>query len=172
MSRNKKGFTLLEVSVSLVIFLLVTAFSATVIIFAGGLYSRSYEKSQAAASCQRVCALVYEKLSRAISFGENYSGESYKERLIFEPDRILIERENQQPQEVITLERLNDDCRLAVNLTASEIRPELIDITVSIYEGEQLCYTVSDTVRLLNFGDGGGFSLDEYEQNGALTLYY
>ena len=160
--KSKSGFTLVEVSVSLVIFSIIAAFCCGILIMASGLFARNHEKTQAVRAANDICSFVSGKLMTAVSIdikssshiseGE-HKGEYY-ERLVFEEggEIILIERENGGIQPVFDNEYFGGAVS-EIKISRDKQVPACVIVTVGIYSGgyEELIYSCTRAVRLLNF---------------------
>lgn len=177
--KNSGGFTLTETTVSLLVLTILVSLTTGLIIMAGNVFSRNAARDRASSAGERLCGMIEEKLTCAVSLRvERGSGEEipfdipgeYTESLVI-PEKgnaLMILRKGQQAQTVLD-EKALGGCTAEVSLKLRENGSPLLELTVKLSDEDGNClFSKSSPLPLLNMTEenAGDFQVGNCEENG------
>lgn len=184
---KNKGFTLVEVSVSLVVFAIMATVAGAIILVSGNIFAKNAMLSSAQISCNNLYSTISDKISYAnkVSISKNSAiptgfEKSYNEQLTIYKDIQLV-----------TLQRFGIDT-VPVNLCEKDELGTLfasvtfdftdfqngksyIGLTVDLYDSNEsdseIVFTKSGIIPLLNYSDENAGNFIFTAENSDSDLY-
>ncbi|MCD8328215.1 MAG: prepilin-type N-terminal cleavage/methylation domain-containing protein [Ruminococcus sp.] len=166
MARNKKGFTLVEVTVALAVFAILVTLASGIIISGSNIFARNTNRVSASETADSVYDILNERLSFATSIDltkDEFSpdGDGYNECIKLEKkgssssgdERVSIRRENSSDFDGVC-ETGDFDVLLSLEgvtkTTNGKNNMTLLNVKISIYSDDELMYTKDASIELLN----------------------
>ncbi len=165
MTRNYKGFTLVEVTVALAVFAILVTLASGIIISGSNIFARNTNRVSASETADSVYDILNERLSFATSIDltkDEFSpdGDGYNECIRLEKKgsssndaKVSIRRENSSDFDgvcetgdfdiLLSLEGITKTTNGKNNMT-------LLNVKISIYSDDELMYTKNASIELLN----------------------
>ncbi|MCC8192594.1 MAG: prepilin-type N-terminal cleavage/methylation domain-containing protein [Ruminococcus sp.] len=165
MTRNYKGFTLVEVTVALAVFAILITLASGIIISGSNIFARNTNRISASETADSVYDILNERLSFATSIDltkDEFSpdGDGYNECIRLEKNgssssdaKVSIRRENSSDFDSVC-ETGDFDVLLSLEgvtkTTNGKNNMTLLNVKISIYSDDELMYTKDASIELLN----------------------
>ncbi len=165
MTRNYKGFTLVEVTVALAVFAILVTLASGIIISGSNIFARNTNRVSASETADSVYDILNERLSFATSIDltkDEFSpdGGGYNECIRLEKKgssssdaKVSIRRENSSDFDSVC-ETGDFDILLSLEgvtkTTNGKNNMTLLNVKISIYSDDELMYTKEASIELLN----------------------
>ncbi|MCD7772631.1 MAG: prepilin-type N-terminal cleavage/methylation domain-containing protein [Ruminococcus sp.] len=165
MTRNYKGFTLVEVTVALAVFAILVTLASGIIISGSNIFARNTNRVSASETADSVYDILNERLSFATSIDltkDEFSpdGDGYNECIRLEKNgssssdaKVSIRRENSANFDSVC-ETGDFDILLSLEgvtkTTNGKNNMTLLNVKISIYSDDELMYTKDASIELLN----------------------
>lgn len=159
--KNQKGFTLVEVSVSMVIFVIAVSLASGIIIMAGNIFGKNTSLAEAARVGQTLSQLVSDKLTCATALDvRNTStpsdvalGGAYDEQLVFSNDGNSVQvLRKETGSQTVADEKFFSGMKPEIEIELNPENKNTLLVKVRVYDGdyEKCLYDSCVTVPLLN----------------------
>ncbi|MCD7727416.1 MAG: prepilin-type N-terminal cleavage/methylation domain-containing protein [Ruminococcus sp.] len=188
MTRNYKGFTLVEVTVALAVFAILVTLASGIIISGSNIFARNTNRISASETADSVYDILNERLSFATSIDltkDEFSpdGDGYNECIRLEKNgssssdaKVSIRRENSSDFDSVC-ETSDFDILLSLEgvtkTTNGKNNMTLLNVKISIYSDDELMYTKDASIELLNSAcEIEGIDLSPSNEAGNLYINY